>query len=175
MSPAILFDASLVFRGARDYESALQRAKRAAELNPTRFSGRFALAYLYLLSGMETQALEEVLRLPLPPQAKELVRTAYRAEGPRGVVRTLLELEIERTQKDCTNDPLFAAEMSAVVGDRDRMFDCLHVAQDLWARFAFLTDPLWEDYRSDPRFAAILEQMGLEQYAGHRARAAGGR
>jgi hypothetical protein len=124
---------------------------------------------------METQALEEALRLPLPPQAEELLRTAYQAEGPRGVIRTLLELEIGRTQKDCTNDPLVAAQMSAVIGDRNRMFDCLHRAPDLWAGAAFLTDPNWDDYRSDPRFTAILEQMGLEQYAADRARAASGR
>jgi hypothetical protein len=129
--------------------------------------------YLYVLNGMETQALEEVLRLPLPPQAQEMVRSASHAAGPRGAIRTLLGLEIERTQEDCTNDPLLAAELFAFVGAEDQVFECLQRAQDRWASAGFPTFPVWDDYRSDPRFTAILEQMGLEQYTAHRAASGG--
>jgi serine/threonine-protein kinase len=173
LSPAILFDAGMVFMGARDYEAALHRVKRGTELNPNFLPGRYHLVYLYVLNGMETQALEEMLRLPLPPQAQEMVRSAFQAAGPRGAIRILLGLEIERTQKDCTNDPLLAARLSAFVGAEDQVFECLHRAQDRWWNAGFPTFPVWDDCRSDPRFTAILEQMGLEQYAAHRAASGG--
>jgi TolB-like protein/class 3 adenylate cyclase/Tfp pilus assembly protein PilF len=161
LSPAILYDAAVTFLCAEDYESAVRQARRATELNQARASGHWLLSYAYQLSGNEPQAVEVLLRLILPPQAKEMVRSAFQAAGSRGAVRTLLELEIGRTQKDCTNDPLLAAEGLAFLGEKDQMFECLYRVQDRWASSPFLTNPLWDDYRSDPRFTAILEEMGL--------------
>ncbi len=49
----------------------------------------------------------------------------------------------------------------AQLGESDAMFDCLQVARSENRINYPKVEPLFDPYRSDPRFQAILEGMGL--------------
>ncbi len=77
-------------------------------------------------------------------------------EGALGMVRRL-QTKGERMFVD----PYLVSVVYASMNDRDAAFACLKEALEVRSSFAIslLTEPKWEPFRADPRFAALLEQM----------------
>jgi hypothetical protein len=76
----------------------------------------------------------------------------------------VLDYRISRSGSACTADPDQAALLLAVIGDSDRMFDCLDQAIRVQrAPYIVKVWPAFDPYRSDPRFIALLRRMGLEE------------
>ena len=97
-------------------------------------------------------------------EAKADLRKVFEGSGYRGVRRRALEVRIERTQKNCTDRQWDAVVDLAYLGEGDRMFECLQQWVRLPGNSMLLRDRWVSKYRSDPRFTAILKEMGLEEY-----------
>ncbi len=78
------------------------------------------------------------------------------------MVRATMDYQISQSGRPCTNDPGFASGVFAIIGESDRMFECMGEGIRL-KRPAFLAKvwPAFEPYRDDPRFTALLRRMNL--------------
>jgi hypothetical protein len=84
--------------------------------------------------------------------------------GYKAVVRAVLDYQISQSGRRCTRVPQTAGLMLALLGEQDRMFECLDEAIRLKTAPSFVKVwPAFEPYRSDPRFIALLRRMGLEE------------
>jgi TolB-like protein/Tfp pilus assembly protein PilF len=166
--------AGLIHLAARDHDTAIDRLERALELNPSLPAFyELQLAYAYHLAGMETEAVEAVLDLlgpDVPPEVKSAFREASERSGPQGAVRKLLELGVARTGKHCPFG-WWSFVSYAFVDERESALECLEEEHRRRARlglagldpgFFLKVHPIWDGLRSDPRFTAILEEMGLD-------------
>jgi adenylate cyclase len=156
---------------ARDHETAIDLLERGFELDPDLFTARrLQLGYAYHLAGREADAVEAALGMGFPPEVESLLREASEGSGLRGVARTLLELEVARTGEPCPPHLSFSSSLYAFVEEHERALECIRQEGQRgglfsWAGFdptGFLkVGPIWDGLRSDPRFTAILEEMGL--------------
>ena len=161
---------------ARDYDTAIDRLARALELNPDlpRYY-HSDLAYAYHRAGMEAEAVEafmDSLGPSVSPEVESLLRKVLERSGLKGGVRKMLELQAARTGKPCSLAD--SPTLYAFVEERENALACLqHFQQearrgDPLGRIAvssfnfFKVNPVWDGYRSDPRFTAFLTSMGLD-------------
>jgi TolB-like protein/Tfp pilus assembly protein PilF len=150
------------YLGIGDYATAIEPLQKTLELNPDDPLARSGLTVAYLEQGMEPEIFECFPGQGSRPEIQTELRNAYRAGGVEEYYRKGLELRIEETQKDCTDLPYVAARMLARLGEADRMLACLQEEVDERRVLTILGDQVYKPYRSDPRFVAILKQMGLE-------------
>jgi TolB-like protein/class 3 adenylate cyclase len=144
-----------------DYPHAIEQLQKALELNPNDSWVRPLLARAYLYQGAEPEVFGLFPSQGSPRDVETQLRAAYQAGGERAVYRKSLELRTTETGKQCTDLPLWAAYFFARLGESDRVFECLQEAVDQ-GPILFLFGPSLEPYRSDARFVALVEQMGLE-------------
>ena len=86
----------------------------------------------------------------------------WRQRGYAGFVAAQLELAVETSGLSCTNSRQRAAYSHAYLGDWDLALKCLRQASEDRRLLPIVRlDPVWDPVRSDPRFQAILEGMGL--------------
>ena len=80
------------------------------------------------------------------------------------MLRTLLNHQASQDGRTCGNDPRVASRRLAVIGESDRMFECLNEGVEL-KRPCFVVKvwPAFDPYRDDPRFTALLRRMNLEE------------
>jgi len=101
-----------------------------------------------------------------PGQDEAELRAAYEDGGIRVLVQTALDMRIAETQRLCTERPDFAALASALLQQTERMYECLEFAVEKKMRavpIVIAPDPAFAEHRSEPRFVAILQRMGLAQ------------
>jgi Flp pilus assembly protein TadD len=88
----------------------------------------------------------------------------YAVSGRKGEARTVLnELKQLAQQEYVSADGI--ARIYAGLGEKDQAFAWLEKAYDEHSySMAWLkVEPGWDSLRSDPRFAVLLQQMGLQQ------------
>ena len=78
------------------------------------------------------------------------------------MVRASLAYSISRSGRPCTNDPERASYRFAIIGEPNRMFECMEIALRLKQSFVGAkVNPGFDPYRDDPRFTALLRRMNL--------------
>jgi tetratricopeptide (TPR) repeat protein len=143
---------------ARRYDEALEKYRRAADLNPEFGSMRLERELLY----------EQMGRIDDWAASIEYIggfdaetRTAFRAHGPRGYWSVWYRRKLNNKNWPRGND---TAEMFARVGDKDRAFeDLVRAIEQRDHRMTQLrVNPILDPLRSDPRFAELLRRMNLQ-------------
>ena len=123
-----------------------------------RWSGRL-LAGALASNGQEDEAKEAFLLLT-PSSIRPLARIHGRLFGDDAGVRLLLALDIARTGKACRGDGHGTAMAWALVGERERMLECLGEDVDRHL-FYVVEDPVFDPYRDDPQFQKLLLAAGF--------------
>ncbi|MBX3292079.1 MAG: tetratricopeptide repeat protein [Acidobacteria bacterium] len=148
----------------RQSQLGLDQAKRTFDLDPNFISGRFWLAYAYTVNQKFAEAIELMESAPIDEVSQRLLARfrgyAYAKSGRRS--------EAEAILNKYRSDPEFSAQSAAMIygalGEKDKAFAALDIGftrkQDM-ARMK--VDPLFDDLRDDPRFAALLKRMGLPE------------
>jgi len=171
LSGVINTAAGMQYLAARDYDTAIDLMERGFELMPEQHAVRLLyLAYAYHLAGREADAVEALLDFGFSPEVESLLREASHRFGLKGATRKLLELEVARTGEPypphLPSPPLYA-----FVEERERALECFRQLHRRggplgWAQvdpvLYLKVYPLYDGLRSDPRFTAILKEMGLE-------------
>ena len=152
--------AGRVYHYLDDHERAVAHLLRALELDPHGVFTPRLLAGALESNGQPDMAAEAML-LVAPGYIRPPARIYGRLFGHDAGLRLLLELDIASKGEACRGDGHGTAMAWARLGERERMIDCL--AEDVARErhlFYILEDPVFDPYRRDPRFQAVLRDAG---------------
>ena len=115
---------------------------------------------------MRAEAVDEFLGarslLGTKPEVVNDLRQAFAASGIKGYWQKELELAKERLKQGRVA-PNRMARIYTELGDNDRAFEWLEKAyEERESLLIFLnTSPIFETLHSDPRFANLIERIGI--------------
>ena len=154
------------FYYARRYDEAIAQLEEALELDPNFAPAEFWLALAYERRGEGERArsiLEKASSVAGGVLNRATLGRVYAALGEtEGAQRVLAELG--EASLEGYVPASFIAAIHCAGGDREEAFRWLERAleeRDNWLVFLGI-DPIWDDLRPDPRFAALLAEVGLD-------------
>ncbi len=141
------------------HQRAVAHLLEALQLDPLDGFAPRVLASALHGTGRSEEAREAFL-LVTPRSIRPLARIYGRLVGRDASLRLLLEIDIARTGLVCRIDAMGTAMAWALLGERERMLECLREQADrhLWY---VLEEPVFDPYRDDPRFQEVLAAGGL--------------
>jgi tetratricopeptide (TPR) repeat protein len=157
---------SLVAFQAREYSAALDYAQKTIALDKNFWIGHLLLANVYDRLGQHDLALDAVTQAAARSNGNSqtislkgyMLAKLGRKEEARHELRSLLAASSGQYVP-----PVSLAVVYAGLDERDSAFEWLDravAARDV--HLVFLTrNPIWDAYRADPRFRALLERCGL--------------
>jgi eukaryotic-like serine/threonine-protein kinase len=148
---------------ARRYDEAEKQLLKTIELDPSFQVAHGTLARVYGRKGMYEKSLEEGWK-GAPPEELARIKKIYAESGMAGVWKDDLQYLLEEAKKG-KEDPFWIANAYAHLGDKDKAFEWLNRAVDQRAmKFTYLIpDEGWDSFRSDPRYIALLQRVGLRK------------
>lgn len=174
-----LADLGQVFYFNHEYDKAKDYCRKALEIYPDFAYAHRYLYDIYLQTGEYEAAIEEnykgqialdrVNNQPAATEQATLANLAREKEKYRQVgMKKFMEQGIAQSQKDLTStrDPsarFGVARSYALLGEKEKALDNLERALEdrpfmmAWVR----ADPRFDSLRSEPRYQAILKNMGL--------------
>jgi len=170
LSPSIASDLGVTLLFARRYGEAIARFEKTLEQDPGFYVARYHLGQALHSGGRPEEALAEYdrcLEATDDPWVHALRVRSLAAAGKRdeaGEARDALVAEAgERYVPE-----VGLAIAHAAAGDRDEAFRCLE--RDLEERSLFppfyAVDPVFDELRDDPRFAALVDRVEREKLVG---------
>jgi tetratricopeptide (TPR) repeat protein len=146
------------------YDEAIDHCRRLLDVDPNFFPARRYLGLVYEQKGMYREAIDEFqqgVKLSGNPLMMSLLGHAYAASGKKAEARRILA-ELNR-QKQKYVSPYTVATIYAGLGERDQAFKWLEKAfeeRDIWL-MNLKVDPVLKEFRSERRFASLLQRIGL--------------
>lgn len=155
-----------VYHFSRRYDEAIEQYRKTIDLDPNFFLTYHFLAMSYEQKGMYEEAIAACQHVAKQPGGMAVVVGAlthtHAKAGRPDKARQLLEELMRRRQR--TYIPAYdLAIIHAGLGEADQMFSWLTEAlneRSTWLTYLRL-EPRLDPYRSDPRFGALLRQVGL--------------
>jgi tetratricopeptide (TPR) repeat protein len=172
LSPRIQSFLGRTYIFARRYDDALAHLQQVMRMFPSFAIDHQRLAHLYAYRGEFDKAIAEETQARIlagedPRSVVELensLHKAFAARGPRGYWETLLKLSGQSNNPPeayTTTDGL--AILYVRVGEKEKALETLEKAYK--ERQLHMTEiaiePTFDTLRSDPRFLALLHQVGL--------------
>jgi serine/threonine-protein kinase len=153
---------------ARRFDDAIAQLHATLEMDPNWAYALYYLGLSYEQKGMYDEAADALRRaLAVLPGALALqtdLGHVLAAAGRPGEARATLEALRARAASGYVPSFYFA-RLHEALGQTDQAFEALHLATE--ERFdhmlALGVDPRWDPLRSDPRFSALLDRVGIER------------
>jgi eukaryotic-like serine/threonine-protein kinase len=151
---------------ARRYDEAIEQSRRVIDLNPN--SGA---VYAWIIRALEMKGDDQIAFAAYLKRAEaneagpdEIVemKAAFASGGLKGYRRWELDRRLKR-EKSGYVPQLSIAALYAELGEKEQVLARLQWAvedRNLYV-VALNVDPLWDSYRSDPRFMALVQRVGL--------------
>jgi len=158
LSLVVITEAGNVHLMARRFDEAIRLYQEALDLDPSFAAPRYKLMEVYEIQDRHADALGELERLGYADRA-ESIRQALESGDKEPYFALLRSMPIERGW------PLtYVAWAQLESGDREAALDTLEraIAERDWYLIRLPLAPHWDPLRGDPRFAAILKQIGLD-------------
>jgi TolB-like protein/DNA-binding winged helix-turn-helix (wHTH) protein/Tfp pilus assembly protein PilF len=159
---------------ARRYDDALAQFRKIGEMSPDLALNHERLSHLYAYLNRYDEAIEEDAKARTLSgdnvdsvfAKKDALRRAFVEHGPRGFWQGLLELsKAPQNPPEAYTDHWGVAIIYAQLGDKNKALDALEEAYS--ERNFMLTEiavePALDPLRSEPRFKALLQRVGLGQ------------
>jgi DNA-binding winged helix-turn-helix (wHTH) protein/TolB-like protein/tetratricopeptide (TPR) repeat protein len=158
-------DCGLPLYCARQYAAAIQVGRKALEAEPQFYTGHFNLGLAYLGDRQFQEALAEFQK-GTPPEG-DLDTSAAIAhlealQGNRSAAYRILH-RLSREARERYVSPASIALIHAALGEKDQAFQWLEQAykdRSWWLVF-MKVDARFDSLRSDRRFGALLQRVGL--------------
>ena len=160
LSPATVVTVGTILVLRREFDAAETQLNRTLELDPTFMTAHAWLIVVYQNTQRSHEAVAGVNRLfelrSDHPDSKAAMAATYAWAGELEKARSLL-------QEGQHSDPGLVGVAHAALGDTDRAFEWLErgVNEKSWGLLNIKTHAWFDDLRSDPRYDALLERMGL--------------
>ena len=165
-SPGAFHNLGVVHYFARRYDEAITQFRETLDLDPAFGGAHVMLGRVYAAKGLPDRAVGELerARALLGPRPDVVTSTAYvlaRAGRKHEALATLDELR--RISKPRDPSPVRIAYVHIGLGETDRAFEWLEKAFEArdWQMALLNVEPLFDAVRSDPRFAALVDRVGL--------------
>jgi tetratricopeptide (TPR) repeat protein len=162
------------------YNKGIEACVRARELNPgfTENNWLFFLNYAKMGEGEKAAAeLQTIVRKNhVSSQYADEIPKAYKKSGIPGLFVWLIELNMKRpvAAEGLTGESFYIAWWYAILGDREHAVYWLgkNIEKNKGTIYFSLiaTNPDFDILRSDPRFLAIIEQIGFSRYNTRKAK-----
>jgi serine/threonine-protein kinase len=155
------FAAVLIY--ARQFDAALEQAKKTYELDPNHVGGRHWMSHALNAKGMYAESLlisEKSLQSGFPVGAQ--LGYAYAKSGQRQKAEAVIaRLKEDEKTKYVMN--YWVAIIYAALGEKDAAFAELEKAYQArdWFLPRLKTDPFMDPLRDDPRLADLMRRLGL--------------
>jgi len=167
LSLVIATDIGRVLILARRYDDAVRQIQGVLEMDPDFQRGRDWMAIALSLAGRHNEAVA-FLRHPVSPQDEAdlsvTLAPLLARSGKRAAARAKIEqaLAVERSTGSYHYPPYYAIAFGSV-GDLDRGFAeldrmCVERTTNV---INLKVDPVFDPFRRDPRFDALLHRVGL--------------
>jgi tetratricopeptide (TPR) repeat protein len=149
----------------RQYDAAIDELRMREEVQSPDAWVHYVLSDVYEFKGMEKESiheLEEATRIDSGEKAAEAVRRTFEHGGRKAVSESRLNNLKARARQGYVS-PWDLAVAYAWLGDREGTLKQLETAyRERSARLVFLqSDPFFDFVHSDPRYQALVKQMGL--------------
>jgi len=148
---------------ARQYDQAIEQEQKVLKTDPNFVQARRKLAFALEAKGMMQEAITEWLtiekQLGVSGETLEAYKKACASSGIKGYWLQALEND----KKEVGHEAGSLSSYYARLGDREQAFYWLDRAFDQhapWLVYAKVTS-VYDNLRSDPRYAAFLKRMGL--------------
>ena len=153
---------------ARKFDEGIAVCSKLAAENPTFAIAHDCLAYAYWGKGMYPQVIAEwktygqLTRNPDDVGLASAMEQGYRSAGWKGALTKTIEFR-EAQRKTSYYSALIIARFYADLGDREQAFHWLDIAyrEHDWTLIGLNTYFQFDSIRSDPRFADLLNKVGL--------------
>jgi eukaryotic-like serine/threonine-protein kinase len=154
-----------VYWAQHDYDEAIAQLNKSLEISPNAPVTHYNLSDLYGAKGMYDSAVAQLKQgLTLEGRGLEAsgVDAAYKRDGYKGVLRTVIQINSNPSPKEYY--PARVAQSYILLGDKEQALVWLDKAYDAHLGLNFIkVNPTWDSIRSHPGFADLLRRMGLPQ------------
>ena len=151
---------------SRQYDQAIQHFQNIVAVEPNDSSAYYSLYGIYQCKQMYPEAFESFVKFATlsgaPRQDVDALREAYQSGGWQG----FLMYRLKRLQKADPKkvDPFTFADLYVMLGKKDEAFTWLEKTFDNRdpVTLQFSIDPAYDSLRGDPRYAKLVERIGLK-------------
>ncbi len=169
LSPAANVHMGWYYLMVRQYDQAIEWEKKALAMDTNFRNARFQLGEAYYYKGMYDEAVEEYLKVGVlsgaRPQLMTSLREAYKRSGIRAFVKKWLNEEKQSEERLNPYVPrtILIAKLYGRLGAKEQAIEWLERAVEKRDLFVdgFRTEPEFDNLRSDARFVALLQRIGL--------------
>ena len=168
LTASINVDVGLVSYHMRQYDTAIEQYRKGSELDPDFMEVPFTLGQAYERKGMYREAIAECQKAITyhgrDPAIVSVLGYVYATSGKRDEAQKIAA-ELTERWKQSYFPPTFIALVYTGLGDKDQAFRWLDKAyaerdsQLIWLN----VEPELDGLRSDPRFASLVQRVGLIQ------------
>jgi len=157
-----------LFCGTRQYDRVIEECQKVLEMDPNFGGALNVLGMVYRERAMYEKAIEAFRKARAFDEGNTWVTAelghAYAASGKRSEAEKVLD-ELQQLSKRRYVPPDNIAMVYLGLGEKNLVFEYLEKAyEDRSVGLAWLkADPIFDSLRSDPRFTALLERIGLEK------------
>ncbi len=157
-----------VLCGPRQYDRVIEESQKVLELDPNFGGALNALGIAYREKAMYEEAIQAFRKARTFDEGNTWVRAglghAYAVSGKNSEAQEVLH-ELEQLSKRKYVPPDNIALVYLGLGEKDLTFEYLEKAyQDRCVGMPWLrADPVFDSLRSEPKFKALLERIGLEK------------
>jgi TolB-like protein len=148
----------------RQYEQAIEAARKAELLDPNYARVHFWMGRAYAQLGKHAEAVTRAERSGSPGSVIQLTEIAYASAraGMPGRSRELLQRLKEHAQHSYVPAYDFAVIHTAL-GEKEPALDYLEQAyhEHCWAFIVIAVEPRLDPLRSEPRFQTLVQKVGL--------------
>jgi TolB-like protein/Tfp pilus assembly protein PilF len=168
LSPIINTTVGMVFYFARQPDQAIERLRQALEIDSNFVAAQLQLGVFLVQQQRFAEAIAEFQKaidlVGENPITLALLGHAYAASGKRREALAILA-QLQQPSLRPFVSPSHLALVYLGLGDGDRVFEWLEKAYEQRSNYLIYlkVEPLVDGLRSDPRFAALLKKMGLEE------------
>jgi adenylate cyclase len=145
---------------ARHYDAAIAEARRILKIDPHYAWAYYTLGQCYVEKGEPEEAIQAFLR-PTGRVPPGNLGYAYALSGRTAEAREVLH-DLEKRHAQAGGGSAMIAMVYTGLGETDRALQCLETA---YANRGWLgtlkVAPVWDRLRGDPRFARLLQKVGL--------------